>query len=222
MSARRAATPSPMPLPLPTPPVDAAVQDLEQGLVPSLHQNPPIQNSDITDVLGRPIRRESLNACADRTGGVRESERVKPGFTIMSITTVSEPSAVELASTRPAPAFFPTPAAPTSDSSMHSSLSSATTETTLASTATAYDVDPKRSPLEVFTNAHFHSSADIELGVQRYNKVAPSGIKEKRENCMKAPRWIAYAAASLFLVSIIGGCTYALVHHVKREQDVKG
>ncbi|TYJ51937.1 hypothetical protein B9479_007476 [Cryptococcus floricola] len=221
MSAPRAATPAPMPLPLPTPPVDAAVKDLAQGLVPSLHQSPPIQDSDITDVLGRPIRRESLNACADRIGGGQESERAKPGFTIMSISTVSEPSAIEPASTRPTPAFFPTPAAPTSDSSMLSSLSSATTETTLASTATAYDVDPKRSPLEVFTNAHFHSSADIELGVQHYNKVAPSGIKEKRENCMKAPRWVAYAAASLFLVAIIGGCTYALVHHVKREH-VKG
>ncbi|ODN80072.1 hypothetical protein L198_07882 [Cryptococcus wingfieldii CBS 7118] len=220
MSARRAATPAPMPLPLPTPPVDAAVKDPEQDLVPSLHQSPPIQDSDITDVLGRPIRRESLNACADRMimGGEQESERVKPGFTIMSIPTVSEPSAVKLASTRPAPAFFPTPAAPTSDSSILSSLSSATTETTLASTATAYDVDPKRSPLEVFTNAQFHSSADIELGVQHYNKVAPSGIKEKRENCMKAPRWIAYAAASLFLVAIIGGCTYALVHHVKSRK----
>ncbi|WVQ72161.1 hypothetical protein IAR50_001706 [Cryptococcus sp. DSM 104548] len=222
MSIQATTSSIPMPLSLPTPPVDATVKALEQGLEPVLYHDSLTPDVDASDVLVRPVRRQSLNTSTGHFSSVRGSEMAKLDFTTTNVSDMAKLPAAEVPASFPSPpkpAFFPdAPPVPFSEGSMRSSLSSNTTERTLVSNGS--DVDPRRFPLEAFSNAHFHTSQDIELGIEHYNKVAPSGIKEKRENCMKAPRWIVYAAASIFLVVIAAGCTYGLVHHTK-QQDVK-
>ncbi|ODN83749.1 hypothetical protein L202_01841 [Cryptococcus amylolentus CBS 6039] len=75
----------------------------------------------------------------------------------------------------------------------------------------------EKSTLDIFSHAHIHTYGDIELGLQASNSIAPP-TSAKRQR--KAPRWVAYVAASLFMGGVVVGSVVGLVYYMTKHRDV--
>ncbi|TYJ51936.1 hypothetical protein B9479_007475 [Cryptococcus floricola] len=84
----------------------------------------------------------------------------------------------------------------------------------------------EKTPLDIFSHAHIHTSSDLELGLQAYNRIAPPTITSantsaKGQGQRKASRWVAYVAASMFMGGVVVGSVVGLVYYTTKQHDAR-
>ncbi|ODN80073.1 LOW QUALITY PROTEIN: hypothetical protein L198_07883 [Cryptococcus wingfieldii CBS 7118] len=80
------------------------------------------------------------------------------------------------------------------------------------------------------SHAPIHTASDIELGLQTYNRIAPpittataTNANANAKGQRKAPRWVAYVAASVFMGGggVVVGSVVRLVYYMTKHRDVR-